>query len=395
MGDYDTQRLPIYQYLHQPARRSYAIADDFFQGAFGGSFLNHQWLDRGDGRRFPERRSTTAAPTTCTRSSTPTACRRNTPLYTSPSAARRSTRPLTASCNAAREPPAATPPGVACGDFAVNTIQPFYQPYAPGTADTAGCRRRPTPTIGDRLTAAGVDWAWYSGGWSNAERRRRRARAGPTARAARPAPTPRRRPGPCTRTARTSSSSSTTSRSTTSPTTRPGTAARTAHLRDEAEFIQQAQRPAACQLKPVSFVKPIGEENEHPGYASEPVGSSHLVDLLSRSWTGRDARRTRWSSSRTTSSAGSGITCRRRVTAARPDRTTSGARAPGSRRSDHRAVAAELVDRPHSARHDARSSRRSSTASDSLRSRRGTPRSTTSPASFRRSRSWPTSSRPS
>ena len=24
------------------------------------------------------------------------------------------------------------------------------------------------PTIGDRLNAAGVDWAWYSGGWSNA-----------------------------------------------------------------------------------------------------------------------------------------------------------------------------------------------------------------------------------
>jgi phospholipase C len=30
----------------------------------------------------------------------------------------------------------------------------------------------------------------------------------------------------------------------------------------------------------VSFVKPLGEENEHPGYASEPNGSSHLVDLL-------------------------------------------------------------------------------------------------------------------
>ena len=25
------------------------------------------------------------------------------------------------------------------------------------------------PTIGDRLTGPGVDWAWYSGGWSNAD----------------------------------------------------------------------------------------------------------------------------------------------------------------------------------------------------------------------------------
>jgi phospholipase C len=30
----------------------------------------------------------------------------------------------------------------------------------------------------------------------------------------------------------------------------------------------------------VSFVKPVGAENEHPGYASEHHGSDHLVDLL-------------------------------------------------------------------------------------------------------------------
>ncbi len=35
-----------------------------------------------------------------------------------------------------------------------------------------------------------------------------------------------------------------------------------------------------CNLKPVSFIKPIGQENEHPGYASEPNGSDHLVDLI-------------------------------------------------------------------------------------------------------------------
>src|SRR5205814_7316680 len=37
---------------------------------------------------------------------------------------------------------------------------------------------------------------------------------------------------------------------------------------------------ATYNLKPVSVVKPIGQENEHPGYASEPNGSSHLVSLL-------------------------------------------------------------------------------------------------------------------
>src|SRR5260370_306443 len=44
MGYYNTSALPIYEYLHDPAHQHYAIADDFFQGAFGGSFLNHQWL---------------------------------------------------------------------------------------------------------------------------------------------------------------------------------------------------------------------------------------------------------------------------------------------------------------------------------------------------------------
>ena len=30
----------------------------------------------------------------------------------------------------------------------------------------------------------------------------------------------------------------------------------------------------------MSFVKPYGAENEHPGYASQAEGSDHLVDLL-------------------------------------------------------------------------------------------------------------------
>ena len=44
MGYYATQTLPIYAYLHAAGHPRYAIADMFFQSAFGGSFLNHQWL---------------------------------------------------------------------------------------------------------------------------------------------------------------------------------------------------------------------------------------------------------------------------------------------------------------------------------------------------------------
>jgi phospholipase C len=61
----------------------------------------------------------------------------------------------------------------------------------------------------------------------------------------------------------------------------PGTAARASPLRDEEEFLQLAGSSAkACNLKPVSFIKPVGAENEHPGYASESAGSNHLIQLL-------------------------------------------------------------------------------------------------------------------
>src|SRR5258707_9342893 len=58
-----------------------------------------------------------------------------------------------------------TLPGLACGDYAVNTTQPAYQPSG---AFGAKIPAQTNPTIGDRLNTAGVDWAWYAGGWSNA-----------------------------------------------------------------------------------------------------------------------------------------------------------------------------------------------------------------------------------
>src|SRR5436309_11628338 len=40
MGAYDTKALPVYQYLHGPAHPRYAILDDYFQAAIGGSLLS-------------------------------------------------------------------------------------------------------------------------------------------------------------------------------------------------------------------------------------------------------------------------------------------------------------------------------------------------------------------
>jgi acid phosphatase len=182
-----------------------------------------------------------------------------------------------------------------CGDWAVNTIQPQSQPYSPGTAPARRLPPQTTPTIGDRLSAAGRTWAWYSGGWSNADGRVGDPGwtngSGPVPRDSNPngCPDPRTKAtntwpfcadslfqyhhqpfnyyAPYARGGDTGAG--------------PAPRARMRHLRDEAEFLRAARASKKrCRLRSVSFVKPIGAENEHPGYASEAHGSDHLVALL-------------------------------------------------------------------------------------------------------------------
>jgi phospholipase C len=60
----------------------------------------------------------------------------------------------------------------------------------------------------------------------------------------------------------------------------PGTPGRT-HLQDEQELMNLIDDSGSqCNLDSVSFDKPIGLENEHPGYTSVSRGSNHLVGLL-------------------------------------------------------------------------------------------------------------------
>src|SRR5260370_1348423 len=49
MGHFDGSQLKLWQWARQ-----YTLADNFFMGAFGGSFLNHQWLICACAPRFPE-----------------------------------------------------------------------------------------------------------------------------------------------------------------------------------------------------------------------------------------------------------------------------------------------------------------------------------------------------
>jgi phospholipase C len=265
-GYYDTKGLPIYQYLHGGNHPHYAIADNFFQSAFGGSFLNHQWLIAAASPTWPG--APDANHSIIDSNGMPTSY----PLYTATGPTL--DRQLTQLC------PSAVP-NRACGDYAVNTIQPAYQPFkgSPQLPPQTGT------TIGDELSAAGVSWSWYSGGWSNAD-----GDVGALGW------TNGNVPGVCTDPdsapnpvypycpnkvfqfhhqpfnyyANYAPATATT----------PAAPGRV-HLRDEQEMINRINSSTSqCMLDSVSFDKPVGLENEHPGYTSESRGSDHLVDLL-------------------------------------------------------------------------------------------------------------------
>jgi phospholipase C len=193
-----------------------------------------------------------------------------------------------------------------------------------------------TPTVGDRLTAAGIDWAWYSEGWSNANGEI--GAPGWTNGTGAPCSAPNTIAGAvlpnCANSLFQFHHQAFNYYAAFDPTTPAGSANRQAHLRDEAEFLQRAasSTPSACNLKPVSFVKPIGAENEHPGYTSENVGSDHLVELIDAIVKTGCAKDTMIIV--TYDGFGdSGTTCRRRARATPRGRTTCGALAPASPRS--------------------------------------------------------------
>lgn len=132
--------------------------------------------------------------------------------------------------------------------FVVNTSYTVNNPHPSTTAAAVLVPNQTFPTIGDRLNDKGVNWAWYSGGWNNALAGHADAtfqfHHQPFAYFANYA---------------------------------DGTAMKAAHLKDETEFIAAAK---AGTLPAVSFVKPIGIENEHPGYADVMTGEQHVMDLI-------------------------------------------------------------------------------------------------------------------
>ncbi|MGH3792492.1 MAG: alkaline phosphatase family protein, partial [Pseudonocardiaceae bacterium] len=312
MGHYDTTRLPIYAYLHGTDAPGYVIADNFFQGSFGGSFLSHQMLVAAQAPIFAgadhsgQTMGCATGTAQCDRHSVVdvNGMPASYPYYTPPAGAVVQDQELTEAADASgRCAPSfagavPAPAGTLCGDYAVNTIQPFTQPYAPGTKVGKRLPLLHSANIGDSLSAHGVSWIWYSGGWDNATGNNGRdathplgagwtagptgtatgSCAGPVAKDAVfpycPAPLFQYHHQPLGYFAGYAD----------------GTPGRAQHLADEQKFLHDVARPGG--LPAVSVVKPIGAENEHPGYASEPHGSSHLVELIRAIVNGPNAKHT-------------------------------------------------------------------------------------------------------
>jgi len=127
MGHYDLSDSALWHYAKQ-----YTLADNFFQAAFGGSFLNHQWL-------------------IC-------AC---TPEFKDAPAELKSWKIDSLTGRITNDP------SVTEDDYMVGTVQPFYPPF--NTAHPENRLPAQTKaTIGDRLSEKNISWAWYAGGWDNA-----------------------------------------------------------------------------------------------------------------------------------------------------------------------------------------------------------------------------------
>jgi acid phosphatase len=167
-------------------------------------------------------------------------------------------------------------------------MQPPFEPTSSfGTVMPAVDDTKTPMNIGDEMSDAGVSWAWYSGGWDNASGNKAGRGWTGTATSCGPDTAPKTVGGilycpdlsfqthhqPFNYFARYA----------------PGTADRAAHLQDEQDFLHAVQ---AGSLPQVSFVKPLGLDNEHPGYASEPNGSDHLVDLVKAIENGPEAGNT-------------------------------------------------------------------------------------------------------
>ncbi|MBB5018479.1 phospholipase C [Chitinivorax tropicus] len=246
MGYYDGRKLPMWRWAEQ-----FTVADHFFMAAFGGSFLNHQWLICACTPQYPDAGSSPAKDKIAVVSDDG-----------------KSLKVVEALGSALVDKPKYVRDGALTPDgYAVNTMQPPYQPSAVPPVEGGDVRLanpqdgqmlppQQQATIGDRLTAKKVSWAWYAGGWlrSLADRSTIYGDQPPKFQA---------HHQPFNYYASYA----------------PGTTAREEHLKDGEDFLKDID---AGKLPAVSFYKPQGELTQHPGYADVLSGDQHIADTVAR-----------------------------------------------------------------------------------------------------------------
>ena len=129
--------------------------------------------------------------------------------------------------------------------FAVNTLQPAFEPH---NAKEPMLPPQVMTTIGDELTAKRVKWAWYAGGWAKAVKgenvKHFQYHHQPFIYFDK---------------------------------YKPDTDGYK-NLRDEDELTDAIKK--GTEVPEVVFYKPVGDENEHPGYANIFDGDKHIGELL-------------------------------------------------------------------------------------------------------------------
>ena len=275
MGHYDTHQSALYALA-----KRYVLADHFFQGAFGGSFLNHQYLVCACAPEYPNADTAPAKPTITALDQDASGAwmPRLTTAPNSPKSALDGPPVFVRSGNLT--------PANYFGDgryYAVNTMQPAYQPSGNDPAsggdrdrlygDPAKATTLPAQTaatIGDRLDAKGVTWAWYGQAWkaaladgTQAPKAKRRVIYEPSVAQGDPNFQAHHQPfnyyavfDPVT-----------------------GVEARREHLRDYDDLVADA---AAGRLPAVAFFKPQGNLNQHAGYANVADGDAFIADLVAK-----------------------------------------------------------------------------------------------------------------
>jgi acid phosphatase len=274
MGHYDYSQSALYALARQ-----FVLADNFFQGAFGGSFLNHQYLICACAPEYPDADVSPAKPSIAILEQGVNGA------YLPKLKTARTPAP-----SALDEPPSFVRSGNLAprnyfGDgkfYAVNTMQPPYQPSAskpaandvslayadPGNPSTLPPQTR--KTIGDALDAKRIDWTWYSGAWKAAvadgmrpPSKVREVIYAPSTAGGDPDFQPHHQPFNYY------------------SNFDPGTHAdyRAAHLKDYGDLVADME---AGRLPAVVFYKPQGNLNQHAGYASVEAGDKHIADLITQ-----------------------------------------------------------------------------------------------------------------